>query len=573
MYDVAIIGGGPAGSTCGTLLKLYNADLNVVILEREKFPRDHVGESLLPALSILMDEMHVWDKVESAGFPVKIGATYRWGSTPDLWDLEFIPSEVFTDEDRPGSFEGLRTFTAFQVDRSIFDKVLLDHAASLGCEVREETRVVEVGRDGDKVTGLTLEDGSRIEARHYVDASGVSGTLRRKMDVPIDSPTTLRNIAIWDYWQNAEWAVEIGVDGTRILILSVDYGWLWFIPLSPTRTSVGLVVPVDYYKKTGKTPEELYVKALEDEPLLRKLMSNADREHHFFTTNDWSYIADRLYGDNWFLAGDACGFADPILSAGLTLAMTGAKQVAYSLLAILDGEHDAQWLKRSYDETQRNRIRQHVRFADMWYGANGQFSDLRDMTREIAASAGLTLDADDAFRWLATGGFAYDDPSSPILGGFALPAIKVLNQRLTQKESTWLIGELNMFRLNLEGAVQDTMPVLFNGQISVKPCYRRGNKLLPEYGFYAIAIGLLRKHQNIEEMLQRLQQFFIERPIGATPDVGIDLTMAALEAMVAEGWVIGEYDPNYDLFDFSVPEETSVIHANRDISRAVLDAI
>ena len=117
MHDVVIIGGRPAGSTCGTLLKLYNSDLDVVIVEREKFPREHIGESLLPALSVLMDEMFVWDKVEAAGFPVKIGATYRWGSTPDLWDLEFIPSEVFTDEDRPGTFEGLRTFTAFQVDR------------------------------------------------------------------------------------------------------------------------------------------------------------------------------------------------------------------------------------------------------------------------------------------------------------------------------------------------------------------------------------------------------------------------------------------------------------------------
>ncbi len=573
MYHVAIIGGGPAGSTCGTILKLYNAELEVVILEREKFPRDHIGESLLPAISILMDEMHVWDKVEAAGFPVKIGATYRWGSTPDLWDLEFIPSEEFKDEDRPGTFEGLRTFTAFQVDRSVFDEVLLDHAASLGCEVREETRVVEVERDGDKVTGLVLEDGTKIVADYYVDASGVSGILRRKVDVDIDSPTTLRNIAVWDYWQNAEWAVEIGVDGTRILILSVDYGWLWFIPLSPTRTSIGLVVPVEYFKKTGMKPADLYEKGLKDEPLLRKLMANATPEGKFTTTNDWSYIADKLYGENWFLAGDSCGFADPILSAGLTLAMTGAKQVAYTLLAIYDEEHDEQWLKECYNETQRSRIRQHVRFADMWYGANGQFQDLREMTRELAANAGLTLDADDAFRWLATGGFAYDDPSSPILGGFALPAIKVLNQRLTHKQSTWQVSKYNKFKLDLEGATQDKMPVLFSGQVFPKPCYRRGNKLLPEFGFYAIAIGLLRKYEKVQDMIARLQTFFIENPIAASPEVGIDLTMAALEAMLAEGWAVGEYDPAFELMDFSVPEESSVIHANRDISRAVLDAM
>ena len=573
MHHVAIIGGGPAGSTCGALLKLYNADLDVVILEREKFPRDHIGESLLPALSVLLDELHVWDKIEAADFPIKIGATYRWGSTPDLWDLQFIPSEEFKDQDRPAPFAGLRTFTAFQVDRSIFDEMLLDNAESLGCIVREETRVVEVEKDGDRVTGLILEDGSKVVADYYVDASGVSGTLRKKMGVDIEAPTTLRNIAIWDYWQNAEWAVNIGVDGTRILILSVGYGWWWFIPLGPTRTSVGIVVPVEYFKQSGKKPIDIYEQGLRDEPYLTKLMKNATSEGKLTTTNDWSYIADRLTGENWFLAGDSCGFADPILSAGLTLAMTGAKQVAYSILAIYDQEHDEQWLKDCYDETQRARIRQHVRFADMWYGANGQFSDLRDMTREIAANAGLTLDADDAFRWLATGGFAYDDPSSPIIGGFALPAIKILNQRLTHKQVTWKVSQCNKFRLNLEGATQDKMPVLYGGQIFEKPCYRRGTKILPEFGFYAIATNLLRKYEYIQDMVARLQTFFVERPIAATPQAGIDLTMAALEAMLAEGWAVGELDPSRELMDFSVPEESSVVHANRDIPKALLEAI
>jgi hypothetical protein len=230
-------------------------------------------------------------------------------------------------------------------------------------------------------------------------------------------------------------------------------------------------------------------------------------------------------------------------------------------------------LKKCYDETQRKRIRQHVRFADMWYGTNAQFDELRDMTREIAASAGLTLDADDAFRWLATGGFAYDDPSSPILGGFALPAIKVLNQRLTRKTSTWQVSQCNRFRLNLEGAEKDTMPVLYDGIIYPKPCYRRGDKLLPEFGFYAIAIGLLRKYEKLDDIVERLQTFFIENPIAASPNVGVDLTMAALEAMLAEGWAIGEHDPKDKLMDFSVPEESSVIHANRDIPKSLLEAI
>src|SRR5579862_6008818 len=126
-FDVAIIGGGPAGATVGTLMKKYGPDLKVAILERERFPRDHIGESLLPPVSFILDEMGCWDKVESAEFPIKIGATYRWGRQPELWDFEFFPANRFKDEPRPAKFEGQRLSTAFQVDRAIYDKILLDN--------------------------------------------------------------------------------------------------------------------------------------------------------------------------------------------------------------------------------------------------------------------------------------------------------------------------------------------------------------------------------------------------------------------------------------------------------------
>src|SRR5437763_369759 len=113
-YDIAIIGGGPTGSTLATYLKQHKPDLKVVVLEREIFPRDHVGESQLPVVSLILNEMGVWDKVEAAGFPIKIGATYKWGRTKELWDFEFIPPDEFKDQERPAKFEGQRTATAFQ---------------------------------------------------------------------------------------------------------------------------------------------------------------------------------------------------------------------------------------------------------------------------------------------------------------------------------------------------------------------------------------------------------------------------------------------------------------------------
>lgn len=123
--DVAIIGGGPSGSTVGALLRKYSPNLRVAIFEREIFPRDHVGESHLPAISSILDEMGVWDKVEAANFPIKIGGTYRWGASDELWDLDFLVGKPFNDEPRPAKFVGQRRETAFQVDRSIYDKILL----------------------------------------------------------------------------------------------------------------------------------------------------------------------------------------------------------------------------------------------------------------------------------------------------------------------------------------------------------------------------------------------------------------------------------------------------------------
>ena len=123
--DVAIVGGGPAGSTLGSLLKVYRPDLDVVILERERFPRDHVGESLLPAACTIMDEIGVWEKIEAEQFPIKVGAHYRWGATPELIEFNFLRNEPFEPVERPGPFVGQRQLTTFQVDRSIFDKVLL----------------------------------------------------------------------------------------------------------------------------------------------------------------------------------------------------------------------------------------------------------------------------------------------------------------------------------------------------------------------------------------------------------------------------------------------------------------
>lgn len=540
--DVAIIGGGPAGSTTGTLLKKYNPSLDVVILERERFPRDHVGESQLPAISQILDEMGVWDKVEAADFPIKIGGSYRWGSTDELWHLDFLRGDRFEDEPRPAKYLGQRQKTAFQVDRSIYDKVLLDHARSRGCRVFEQTKVAKVCTDGDRVLKLEVQrdssakdDENSVQARHYIDASGEVGILRRAFGVEVASPTALRNIAIWDYWQDAEWAVNIGNGGTRIWVMSLGWGWLWFIPVTPTRTSVGLVLPADYFKKSGKSKATIYEEAIAEEPEITRLLRNARAEGNIQATKDWNFLSGRLAGKNWLLTGDSCGFADPILSAGMTLAHTSGRKAAATILELDRGVLDAEWLKDQYSEGHRAQIKHHMQFADYWYSANGRFTDLREYCSDIARDAGLTLNAEDAFRWLATGGFALEEPGLARALSYGVSGIKVVSEHLNGTPICWELCKSNFWRLDLSGAKEDSFAQYMEGRIEVLKAFRRGEHLLPIAGVYAFVIDALKRNMDSIFILEDVVNALIKD--SCAPEEAVSLALDALEALIVEGWI------------------------------------
>ncbi len=541
-YDVAIIGGGPSGSTVGCLLRKYNPDLKVIILERELFPRDHIGESLLPPISPILVEMGCWDKIEAANFPIKIGATLRWGKKPELWDFEFFPAESFKDEPRPAKFEGQRRLTAFQVDRAIYDDILLNHASELGCEVRQGTKVKIVHSAGERVSGLELDSGQIITARHYVDASGNSGILRRAMGVKCDYPSTLQNIAIWAYWQNAEWAVRIGVGATRIQVRSIGYGWLWFIPLGPTRTSVGLVLPAEYFKKLGKRAEEIYREALLEDPEISKLLKKAVSENQVQTTRDWSFLAEKQAGANWFLVGETAGFADPILSAGVTMAHIGAQQAAYTILEMDRKTHQADWLIEQFSRRQKRRISTHISFADYWYTTNAQFKDLKEFTAELARVNGLDLSPDKAWRWLAQGGFI-DEDLTVGAGGFNLLSIRSSSEFLTELSTDSPLEEMNVLSLNLEGATLTDCAGYAEGKVSRFPSYVRDGKTLPMRGHFGVLVQLLQSESRLPKIVEFMAQMAKDRAHDPVAMTFLSMLPEAMEGMIRDGWIRASYDP------------------------------
>ncbi len=563
-YDVAIVGGGPAGSTTGTLLKKYNPHLRVLILEKEKFPRDHVGESQLPQISEILEEMGCWDKVEAANFAIKIGITYRWGIDPNPWDFNFLRTEQFKEEPRPAKYEGQRLQTAFQVDRSIYDDILLRHAEEMGCEVREETAVIKVDVESDRITALYLSSGEQVTARYYVDAAGHIGVLRRALGIQTDCPTQLQNIAIWDYWTNAEWAVEIGVGGTRVQVMSLSHGWIWFIPLGPTRTSIGFICPAAYYKQIKKPPSEIYYEALKSEPRISRLIANATSRGKIETTKDWSFLAERTAGENWFLVGEAAGFADPILAAGMTLTHIGARELAYTILELDRDEHDPNWLKTQYDQNQRRRVKQHIRFADYWYAANGQFTDLQEHSQTIAREAGLNLSPSEAFQCLSQGGFTNDILGQAVIGGFDLGAMKQVVQRFTQQEIPWEVSGYNVFQLDLNDATEEFVPVYAKGKIVKVKCYVKNALRLPVTGLYGLLINILSHTSDIEQIYQQLITLFRTRFSPQHARVALYQTMGCLEVMVTEGWVKGILNPEKPQLKISMPIEGELHHTSRD---------
>ena len=541
-FDVVILGGGPAGATCGSLLRKYNPGLSVFIAEKAVFPRDHVGESQLPGCAQICAEMGCWEKVEAAGFPVKIGASYTWGKSQEVWDFDFIPPEAFPeDQARPAPFEGPRRQTAFQVDRAKYDDILLNHAQELGCVVQQGAGAKSIDRDGDRITGVTLDNGRRLEARHYVDATGNAGVIRKAMGIKTHSPEALRNVAMWGYWRNAEWALKIGVGGTRVQVRSLPYGWIWFIPLGPDRTSIGLIVHSDYYKAAGLSKDDLYHKGIADQELVAKLVKNAEFEGVVEATKDWSFNAERLTGENWFLIGEAAGFADPILAAGMLNGHRSGQDCAATINEIEIGEQNPDWLRSRFDRKHRENIDQYIRFAQFWYAANGHFTDLKEQCSRIAREGGLNLTPEQAWRWLSRGGFALDDPLKPSVGSYDVFSAKDIATAFVGGDPQFAFEKFNVFLLNTHGAEQDVVGYVRDGRIKPVKCLRKGIVTLPLEGFFGSLVQLLQRTDDIVVIFNSLKRQLADLPPGDSQRI-FQHYMATLEAMVQDGWVIAKAD-------------------------------
>jgi flavin-dependent dehydrogenase len=360
-YDVIILGAGPAGSAASAILAQKGR--SVLTLEREKFPRYHIGESLIPYTYFPLERMGMIDKMKASSFTKKYSVQFV---TPD--GKQSVPFYFFKHLKHEAS-------CTWQVVRGDFDKMLMENAREKGAEVHEETRVTELLQDGDSVVGVKAvgKDGGEFEVRApmTIDATGRDAFSMMRNKWRVRDPQ-LNKIAVWTYYKGAK--RDPGVDeGATTVAYVPEKGWFWYIPLPDDIISVGVVAEKDYLYKDSRDLEEIFQREVKNNAWIDEHLAQGAQIGEYRVTGEYSYRSKYCAADGLVLIGDAFAFLDPVFSSGVFLALRSGELAADAVDAALNAQDYSAARFTEYGDEMRKGIEAMRRLVYTFYDHNFSF--------------------------------------------------------------------------------------------------------------------------------------------------------------------------------------------------------
>jgi 1H-pyrrole-2-carbonyl-[peptidyl-carrier protein] chlorinase len=366
--DVIVIGGGPGGSAIGSYLAMNG--YRVALFEREIHPREHVGESLVPATNRVLEDIGFWDKMGNYGWVPKPGAT--WTGYKGRVGSEVVVT--FADV----KMENINQDYTYHVDRARFDNELLKHAQTLGVRVIEGANVMRMTTDdsgrGTGVRVRILDKEMEFTSRFVVDASGRRGLVGKQLGL-WQKDEQFDQMAIYSWFDHVKAPSEETRDYIHVHFLPIQRGWVWQIPIYENATSVGVVVDKEVFQTSGKDYGAFFEEVVGLSQNTRHILSDATRIRDWYVEGDYSYKMSRTAGDGWMLIGDAARFVDPIFSSGVSVAVNSAKFAFEALDQALRGEDEAAAFE-AYNEKVSRGVQIWYEWITIYYKLQALFTRL-----------------------------------------------------------------------------------------------------------------------------------------------------------------------------------------------------
>jgi flavin-dependent dehydrogenase len=381
--EVVIIGGGPAGASAAAMLG--GAGRNVLVLEREKFPRYHIGESLLPFTFYPLKQLGLLERMKTSAFVKKYSVQFvapsGKASQPFYFSTRY-PEEVAQ---------------TWQVLRAEFDEMLLNHARQRGAKVMEETEVLDLLRQDGKVVGVRARraDGREflVRSKMVLDASGKESFTAVKNQWRVKDPK-LNKVAVWTYYRGAKRDEGIDAGATTVAFVP-DKGWFWYIPLHDDMVSVGVVAEGKYLSRDGvRDPKQMFHREVENNLWIKRYLAEGEQTGRYFITNEYSFHSRHCGSEGLVLMGDAFCFLDPVFSSGLMLALKSGV-MAGEMVAEGLAENDLRPERfESYARYMREGVENMRKLVYAFYNPNFSFRTFTDKYPGLAGDITDCLSGD-----------------------------------------------------------------------------------------------------------------------------------------------------------------------------------